>query len=376
MKYKADWSDAQKRLTALWHGEMIDRPCISVKAHQPVDNASPVPTPKNEEARWLDPDYLIPHFQNHLENTWWGGEAVPSVLLMSGWVNCLGGTPRFSPETIWFDPQDVDFSKPSPFRHDPYNPWTRKHRAAHIALCRLAGRDDFLVGQASGLPANDLLSMHMGAESFLIALMDHPDWMLNAITNGCRDQIKLKQELADLTRTYNDYWYGCPGWMPFWAPEPFVCTQSDVSCMMSPELYGRFILPELDLLAQATGNIWYHLDGGDARQHLPRLLSLPYLRVIQYTPTPNEPPNGPGHLDMYRAIQAAGKIFHVDLPSQNIEPLVRELDPSRMMLSTYCSSREEGEKLLEQSIQWANHPVPSRLTIKRASHGATTNRKG
>jgi hypothetical protein len=47
--------------------------------------------------------------------------------------------------------------------------------------------------------------------------------------------------------------------------------------------------------AEAYGALWYHLDGGDARQHLPRLLSLPYLRVVQYTPAPCEPPNGPGH---------------------------------------------------------------------------------
>jgi hypothetical protein len=374
MKYKADWPEAQKRLTALWHGEMLDRPCISLKTPQPVDHPTPVPPPASHEARWLDPEYLVPQALHQLETTWWGGEAVPSVLLQGGWVNCLGGTPRFSPETIWFDTGDVDFSKPSPFRHNPDNPWTRKYRAALLALCRLAGRDDFLIGQPGGLPANDLLSMHMGTEAFLLALMDHPDWMADAIVTGARDQLRVKREFQELIRTHNDFWYGCAGWMPFWAPEPFIATQSDVSCMLSPALYDRFVLPELEVMGQDVGALWYHLDGGDARQHLPRLLSLPYLRVIQYTPTPNEPPNGPGHLDMYRTIQAAGKMFHVELPWQNIEPLVRELDPARMMLSTYCSSRAEGEKLLEQSARWADHPVPFRRTTKRASHGATTSR--
>jgi hypothetical protein len=155
----------------------------------------------------------------------------------------------------------------------------------------------------------------------------------------------------------HEYWYGGAGWMPFWTPEPYVGTQSDVSCMLSPEMFDRFVVPELDVHGQEHGALWYHLDGGNARQHLPRLLSLPYMRVIQYTPAPGEPPNGPGHLEMYRQIQAAGRIVHISLPWQNVEPLLRELDPGRLMLEVPCASRGEGERLLESSSRWAAHPV-------------------
>lgn len=355
MKYKADWPDAQRRLTALWHGEFLNRPFISVKAWDPPENPTPVPPFADFEAFWLDPDYLVPKIINSLETVWWGGEAVPSSLLMCGWVNCLGGTPHFSQDTIWFETQSVDFSKPSPFRYNPDNPWSKKHRVAHEALCGLAGHDDFMVGQPALLPANDLLSMHMGTETFLISLVDHPEWMADAIVTGARDQIKAKKELQSITRKTSIFWYGNSGWMPFWAPQPFASTQSDVSCMLSTEMYDRFILPELDLIGQEVGAMWYHLDGGDARQHLPRLLSLPYLRVLQYTPAPFEQPNGPAHLEMYRAIQAAGKIIHIEIPIENIEPLVRELDPGLILYSTYAPTRAEGEKLLEQSARWSNH---------------------
>ena len=98
--------------------------------------------------------------------------------------------------------------------------------------------------------------------------------------------------------------------------------------------------------------MWYHLDGCDARQHLPRLLSLPYMRVVQYVPTPNEPPNGPGHLDLYREIQAAGRIVHVHADKNNVEPLVRELDPARLMIQTVCDSVAEGEALLDAATHW------------------------
>ncbi len=100
------------------------------------------------------------------------------------------------------------------------------------------------------------------------------------------------------------------------------------------------------------GVLWYHLDGGDAGRHLPRLLALPFLRVLQYTPAPSEPPNGPGHLEMYRRIQAAGRIVHIQLPVEHVEPLVRELDSALLMLDTRVASRAEGERLLEQCAKW------------------------
>ncbi|MCE5260100.1 MAG: hypothetical protein LLG44_13735 [Chloroflexi bacterium] len=352
MLYKPDWSEAQRRLTALWHGALCERPCIQVTAPLPDVNLPPAPEPADDEARWLDPAYLAAAARRSIAGTWWGGEAIPSMLLQGGWVNCLGGRPHFTPETIWFEQRSVDFNQPSAFRHDPSSPWTREYRAALEALCAAAGWDDFLVGSPGGLPANDLLAQQMGVEAFMLALLDQPAWMERAITQGARDQIAAKHEYQALIRQRHAFWYGNAGWMPFWAPEPYNTTQSDVSCMLSPAMYERFVVPELDIVGADHGALWYHLDGGDARQHLPRLLTLPYLRVVQYTPAPCEPPNGPEHLEMYRMIQAAGRIIHIDLPAENVEPLVRELNPALLLLQTHCASREEGERLLEASRGW------------------------
>ncbi|OGV66099.1 MAG: hypothetical protein A2498_00560 [Lentisphaerae bacterium RIFOXYC12_FULL_60_16] len=353
MRYKDDWPETKRRLTALWNRERLDRPCLAIRAPLTVANPTPVPTPADCEAQWLDPAYRVAAALREMETTWWGGEAIPSSLLMAGWMMCLGGDPKFDASTIWFETRTVDFHRPSPFRHDPDSPWVRKYRALLLAMCDAAGRNGFLVGKPGGLPANDLISMHMGTEEFLFALVDHPDWMAAAICDGARDQVRARRELQALMRERHDFWYGNAGWMAFWAPEPYNATQSDVSCMLSPEMFDRFVLPELDIYGAEHGALWYHLDGGDARQHLPRLLSLPYLRVVQYVPAPCEPPNGPGHLEMYRQIQAAGKIVHIQVPWQNVEPLVRNLDPALLMLDTWCASRDDGERLLAQSIGWA-----------------------
>ncbi|MCE9614503.1 MAG: hypothetical protein K8T26_09520 [Lentisphaerae bacterium] len=353
MKYKHDWPEAQERLTALWRGQVKDRPCIAVTAPSGRSVPRP-PSPSDPERRWLDPDWVWADALATLENTWWGGEAIPSYLLMGGWVLCLGGTPRFDHHTIWHAPMTVDFTRPSPFVHDPENPWVQKFLHLYNRMTDMAGYDDFAIGRPPILPANDLISMHLGAQQFLTALIDEPDWMRQAILTGARELLAARTQLHDAIRGRHHMWYGNAGWMPFWAPNPFEGCQSDVSCMLSPEMYETFILPELALYAGAFGALWYHLDGHDARQHLPRLLSLPYLRVLQYTPTPAEPPNGPAHLDFYRQVQAAGKIVHIQVPKQHVEPLVRALDPARLMLDTACDTPDEGRELLAAARRWMN----------------------
>lgn len=353
MKYKENWPQARERLCALWEGRKTDRPCIAVTAPSGRNAKSPDPPAQEPERKWLAPEWIVPTVLAQMENTWWGGESIPSYLLMGGWVICLGGKPDFNLDTIWFDTFAVDFDQPSPFVHDPDDEYVRKFTAVYDAVVQAAGKDDFLVGKPPILPANDLLSMHMGTEEFLMALMDHPQWMRNAIENGGRELLKAGKALAERIRGKHDFWYGNAGWMPFWTPQPYASTQSDVSCMLSPSMFEQFVVPELNVYGEEYGVMWYHLDGGDARQHLPRLLSLPYMRVIQYVPAPCEPPNGPGHLELYREIQAAGKIVHIALGRNDIEALVKALDPSLLMLQTGCESIAQGRELLAAAKRWA-----------------------
>lgn len=351
MKYKEDWDEAKDRLTRLWNREDLGRPCIQVRA--PSGRHVPVPVPATAEEKWTDPDFLVKNTLAIMENTWWGGEAVPSQIVMCGWIASWGATPHFDMNTIWFDTFEVDCDQPPSYHFDPDEKWCKRHEEAYMRVIDAAGMDDFLVGQPCLLPANDLFSMHMGTEEFLVNLLLNPEWMEEAMRQGTRATIEGRQYLRDLIEGKHAFWYGIAGWMPFWAPEPFLSTQADVSCMMSPEQYDRFILPELETYAEEYGALWYHLDGGDAKQHLPSLLAMDKLRVLQYTPAPNEPPNGPDHLDFYKQAQAAGKIVHIFVDPQHIERLTKELDPNLLVMLTYASSQEEGEELLANAVRWS-----------------------
>ena len=351
MKYKPDWEDAKKRLTALWHGEVTDRPCLAVTAPSGESVPAP-PAAATPWQRWLDPDWVVADIAATLGNTWWGGGAIPSYLVMAGWALCLGATPRLDMHTIWCENMEVDFSKPWAFRYAEDDVWVTAHAKLCDAIVEFAGKDDFLVGTPCGLPANDVLAQGMGVEAFLLASVDHAEWMREAIVAGAREQIRICLALQDRIGRRHDFWYGNSGWMPFWAPEPFVGTQSDMSCMLSPEMFERFIVPELEMRGEAQGPLWYHLDGGDAVQHLPRLLSLPYLRVMQYVPAPFEPASEVERLELYRQMQAGGKIVHLSVPKEYVEPLYRQLDPALLILQTACDSMAEGQALLDASKHW------------------------
>lgn len=352
MKYKPDWDEAAARYADLWNRRPLDRPCMTVTA--PSGAGHPVPEPPDDpERRWLDPEWVGRNIRAALENTWWGGEAVPSYLLMGGWTVSLGGRPKFSLGTIWFETFQVDFDKPSPFVIDLNDEWIKKHERLYLSAAEMAGKDDFQLGKPCLLPANDLLSMHMGTTEFLTALADEPEWMENAIRKGAEELLGERMRLRDMVADHHEYWYGNAGWMPFWAPEPYCPTQSDVSCMVSPEMFERFIVPELTTYGESFGAMWYHLDGHDAQQHLPRLLSFPFMRVMQYVPTPAEPPNGPGHLNLYRRIQKAGCIVHVQVNKKDVEAMIKGLDHNLLVLDVRCDSPDEGKELLEAAVRWS-----------------------
>ena len=367
MKFKPDWPEAQARFAAMWNGEAIDRPCLAVavansgqtfaKPGEVFDKQPDRPgAPPSAEARGLDPGWGGADALDRIQNTWWGGEAIPSHLLLAGWLASLGGRPHFDHRTIWFEPFAVDFDQPHPFHHNPADPWYQRFEKVYFALAAAAGRDDFYVGAPAILPAHDLLSMHLGTENFLLALIDHPEWMRQAIEDGARELLAVRRELGRRLAAQHEFWYGNAGWMPFGPPVPYLGTQSDVSCMLSPDLFEQFVLPELELVGREYGAACYHLDGSDALQHLPRLLSLPYIRVIQYVPRPTEPPNGMAHLKMYRQIQAAGRIVHVQVPKDQIEPLCRALDPRLLLLeaSWTCATIDEARQLLEAAKRWTS----------------------
>lgn len=363
MKYKPDWPEAAERWSLLWAGKHKGRPVMVVTAPRENGTAAiPVPPSPDPEGFWLEPDFVVRRASALLANTSWLGEAIPSYLFMGGWVTMAhDSTPRFPDDlsTIWFETTALNLDRPPKFVLDFNNPWLRKYERLHRAALAAAGRDDFLVGSLSALPGNDMLALMMGTESFLLNLADNPAWMREAILQLGRNWATLRKYFAKLTAATHDFPYGNAGWAPFWGPKPFTFWQSDISCMISPEMYKQLILPELEEVGKAFERVWYHLDGPDAVQHLPTICSQDYVRVVQYVPGGGCLPNGPAYLDLYKKIQQAGRIVHVNVPAKNVEPLLRELDPGLLCLQVHCHNEREARELLAAAERWTAARTPA-----------------
>ncbi len=335
----------------MWRGEPLDRPCIGVASPQP---ASVTPRkPSHPRDYWLEPDVVASLALHHITGTRWGGELVPSYLLMAGWVFCYGAKIHFDDKTIWHEHTPVDLEADPSWAVNWDDPLIYGYIDLYRHILDLAGWDDFMVGRPCLLPACDILAARMGNQQFLTALIDNPEWIERSICQIARCQIEVYRYFERLAAGRHAFPWGNPGWMSLWGPDPYVSTQADVSCMLSPEMFDRFIAPEIEMLGCAFERVWYHLDGWRAVQHLPRLLQMPCVRMIQFIPEPDLPPNGPYWIDLYRTIQKAGRIVHLFVAPEYVEPLVRQLDPVRLCIETYAPTAEVADNLLDCALRWS-----------------------
>ena len=69
-----------------------------------------------------------------------------------------------------------------------------------------------------------------------------------------------------------------------WAPGRMAKFQCDFSAMISPEMFGEFMVPVLTEMCERVSYSMYHWDGPGAICHHDHLLSIPNLDMLQWTP--------------------------------------------------------------------------------------------
>ena len=123
-------------------------------------------------------------------------------------------------------------------------------------------------------------------EGLLYDLVDHPE--------------EVERLIWEVHRTWWEYYDaldavigpGCPGrrpWAPTWAPGRTYMLQCDFSYMIGPEMFERFVLPELTASCRRLEYAFYHLDGVGQLAHLDMLLGIPELHGIQWIPGDGKP---------------------------------------------------------------------------------------
>jgi len=344
MLYKPDWLETKQRLTDFWNYKNTGRPCIAIYAPNPDPEIKPPEPPESDEDRYLNPDWYIKNLEYRFSQTVYLGEALPSDSVMAGYTISYGARVKFSPRTVWIEPiVDLEISDLSCFELDFESSEIKRFFHLYINFAK-AGSNKFLIGQPAILPGNDLLSMLMGSEKFLVNLVDRQQQMKNAIEKLATNWILLNRKIYEIAGKFQEGYGIC--WLGLWCPFSFVSTQSDISCMLSREMFEEFIVPELEMVCREFGTVVYHLDGPGALHHLDKLCKIDGIKMIQWVPGAGNSQSANDWLYLYKKIQDAGKFVMAYVVPEEVEFLVRNLDPRLLYIVTGCKTKKDAEQLL------------------------------
>lgn len=348
LEFKPDLEEAAERWEAFYEGEIIDRPVVCVTA--PREGFKPVPGISYREKVFGDMDDIIERAIAAAEATFWGGEAIPTFFPSFGPDEIavfVGAGLRWSddsPNTNWSVPFVEDWDKAFPLRIQEDNPlWLRMLEFYRRASKHMAGK---MLLSPPDLHTNmDLLAAIRGPQQLCIDLVDRPETIDRAMDEA-RAIFRQLWEAVSRAGRMDELGY-CH---VFYSMEGAAVLQCDFSCMISPQMFRRWVLPALEEEAQIVKHALYHWDGPGALVHMDDLTACAGLHALSYVP-------GAGHgrhidyLDLFKRVQEKGKAVHVWGSPEEIKLMHRELRPEKALYCTRANSQAEAERLLDWFVK-------------------------
>ncbi len=316
-----DWERIERDWTLWWAGE-LERPMVVIE--NPFVFA--LPSQMTMEVLLERPvDEVLDEHQMLLEARQFYGDAWPSW-----WPNFgpgiiagfLGANVRCDPDmaTVWFETPDRISIENLRLTYDGDNIWWR--RMLDLMRGAIDRWGDAVSVAHTDLGGNlDILASFRTTEQLLFDLHDSPD-----------EVVRLVGDITSLWTRYYDELHaiiekagrGTTTWAPIWSPGKCYMLQSDFCYMISPEMFERFVLPDLAACVEALDNAFYHLDGPGQIRHMNMLLSMDGLAGIQWIPGDGQPPPHEW-LSLLKRIRDAGKLCQVYVSDEWARTIVREL---------------------------------------------------
>jgi hypothetical protein len=341
---KPDLDEASRRWEAFYAGDVLERPVVCVTA--PLPGAPRPPAPSYHERVHLDLDALVARELERAEGTFWGGEAVPAMCPSFGpdEVAVFCGAPlewsSDSGDTNWSIPLIDDWRSRKPIAIDTGHPlWIRMLEYYRRAAAGLGGR---VLRAPLDLHTNmDLLAALRGPQRLCMDLLDCPSEVDGAMAEARAVFRMLWEEVARAGLMREEGF--CHA---YYSMEGAAVLQCDFSCMMSPAMFNRWVMPALEEEARIVRHAIYHWDGPGALVHFDALVASPGLHSLSYVPGAGRGTHR-DYLDLFKRIQAAGKAVQIWGDPEELKEIHRDLDPALAFYCTAAWSRDEAERLLE-----------------------------
>jgi 5-methyltetrahydrofolate--homocysteine methyltransferase len=341
------WESIAHNWSAWWAGE-LDRALVVLECVEPQDESSPhyASTFLGNFSLNIPIDDLLNLFIPRLQAIHYLGDAFPRF-----WPNFgpgivaakAGARLHAVPDTTWFSPSFEGEINHLTVGKAEQNAWWQRVISTTRAAVERWGTQ-LSIG-FTDLGGNlDILAHLRGTQQLLLDLIDAPGEIDRLVSETNQLWLKCYDELYRFTQ----HSCGITCWGPCWSPGPGYLLQSDFSYMISPQMFERFVLPDLTACCQGLDYAFYHLDGKGQLPHLETLLSMKRLRGIQWVPGDGQP-QAEHWLSLMDHIRQNGKLCQVSVSAQGALTILRELGGCGLLLVVNEPlTPQQGKALLDE----------------------------
>lgn len=294
------------------------------------------------------------HF-NYLKAGTFHGDTVPdmsSYLGPGSLCTFIGAQPIYSDKTIWYKEgcttSDEIICKCESFLSDNqedskwYN-WSLKASK----FTKSKSNDEFKSSMPDLQQNLDVIAAIMGVDRLFMEIMDYPKKILALLDILYFVWDKAFKAHLDII-TDNDGYSAYTHYNIIGKGSTSVL-QSDISCMMSQEMFNEFEMPYLKRQCGSLDNVIYHLDGPGAVRHLDSILSIDKISAVQWVPGAGTPGNADEcWYPLYDKIAQKGKGLYVFLLPEEIDMFLDKYGEGRVLIRTLVDSEEQQKQLVKK----------------------------
>jgi len=357
MQFQPNFEKIKERMLAFWEGELIDRVMFYIEAPRKGVKKREVPAPPTPEERATNIDYQIESQLAHLEATYYGADALPSIVAslgVTGFTQLLGAEVQYNEHTTWTRPVIDDWESAEADIRVDWQGERWKQLDKMMGSAAQAARGKCLVKIPALAHGLDGLADLRGMERLCEDLLDRPDTIHKAMRRMAalwaivyetlwKTATALKAELTDM--------------LPLWCPGRFGTLQCDAMVMINGTMFRKFALPDIAQCAGYLDRSMFHLDGKEATHHLDDLLALDALDSIQFQQGSawgvKSEPIAP-FIPMLRKIQNAGKGVYLSVFPDELEFVMRELSSKRLFIGTSAKTENEAREIEKLAAKWTH----------------------
>ena len=307
------WTKVKETYRQFWGGE-LERPIIPVvlKGRDPGRPMPQAPLLSQETCHdfsW-SAEQLIDRIDYELSCYEFLGDAYPYFNLDCfgpGVVAAmLGGRLDNSSGRVWFWPGEEKPIQDIHLALQPDNRWLQRIKDICAAgMERWQGQ--VLVGMTDLGGNLDIPATFVTSQQLLLELIDHPDDVIRLTWEAHEAWHQAYAQINAVLQPVNP---GYSDWSYIYSDQPSYMLQCDFSYMISPRMFGKFVLPELKATTTRLKRSFYHLDGIGQIGHLDQLLTLPSLNGVQWIHGDGKPDSSHWP-EIFQKIHAAGKKIQI-----------------------------------------------------------------